>query len=65
LVKILGNVDGLIGGADEDIDAGEEGGSFSSNPGLKSFFAVESLNVSVAAGVVLLLQRIFRSFWQT
>jgi 21S rRNA (GM2251-2'-O)-methyltransferase len=53
LVKIPGNVDGLIGGVDADIDAGEEGGSFSSNPGLKSFFAVESLNVSVAAGVLL------------
>jgi 21S rRNA (GM2251-2'-O)-methyltransferase len=53
LVNIPGNVDGLIGGVDADIDAGEEGGSFSSNPGLKSFFAVESLNVSVAAGVLL------------
>jgi 21S rRNA (GM2251-2'-O)-methyltransferase len=53
LVKIPGNVDGLIGGADADTDAREDGDNFSGNPGSKSFFAVESLNVSVAAGVLL------------
>ncbi|KAK3165396.1 hypothetical protein QOZ80_1AG0032650 [Eleusine coracana subsp. coracana] len=53
LVKIPGNVDGLIEGVDADTDVGEEGDNFSGNPGLKSFLAVESLNVSVAAGVLL------------
>jgi 21S rRNA (GM2251-2'-O)-methyltransferase len=53
LIKIPGNVDGLIGGADADTDLGEDGDHFSGNPGSKSFFAVESLNVSVAAGVLL------------
>jgi 21S rRNA (GM2251-2'-O)-methyltransferase len=50
LVRIPGNVDVSVEGA--DADAGEEGDS-SSNRDLRSFLAVESLNVSVAAGVLL------------
>ncbi|XP_066314964.1 uncharacterized protein [Miscanthus floridulus] len=51
LVRIPGNVDVFVEGA--DADAGEEGDSSSSNQDLRSFLAVESLNVSVAAGVLL------------
>ncbi|TVU35150.1 hypothetical protein EJB05_17023, partial [Eragrostis curvula] len=53
LVKIPGNANGLVVGADADTDVGEEGDNYSGNPGLTSFLAVESLNVSVAAGVLL------------
>jgi len=51
LVRIPGNVDVFVEGA--GADAGEEGDSSSSNQDLRSFLAVESLNVSVAAGVLL------------
>ncbi|KAG0539339.1 hypothetical protein BDA96_03G314600 [Sorghum bicolor] len=53
LVRIPGNVDVFVEGAGADADAGEEGDSSSSNQDLRSFLAVESLNVSVAAGVLL------------
>ncbi|OEL20027.1 rRNA methyltransferase 1, mitochondrial [Dichanthelium oligosanthes] len=53
LVRIPGNADVFVEGADADTDAGEEGDSSSSNQDLRSFLAVESLNVSVAAGVLL------------
>ncbi|KAL6614544.1 hypothetical protein ACP70R_036814 [Stipagrostis hirtigluma subsp. patula] len=53
LVKIPGNVDGFVEGADADTDAGEEGDNYSGSQDMKSFLAVESLNVSVAAGVLL------------
>lgn len=55
LVRIPGNVEGFVEGADADADAdeGEEGHSSSSNQDLRPFLAVESLNVSVAAGVLL------------
>lgn len=53
LVRIPGNVDVFVEGADKDADAGEEGDSSYSNQDLRSFLAVESLNVSVAAGVLL------------
>ncbi|CAO1945015.1 unnamed protein product [Urochloa humidicola] len=59
LVRIPGNAHVSVGGADADgdadadADAGEEGDSSSSNQDLRSFLAVESLNVSVAAGVLL------------
>ncbi|XP_062206811.1 uncharacterized protein LOC133908701 [Phragmites australis] len=53
LVKIPGNVDESVIGADADTDAGEEGNNYYGNQDLKSFLAVESLNVSVAAGVLL------------
>ncbi|KAL5219904.1 hypothetical protein ABZP36_024617 [Zizania latifolia] len=52
LVRIPGNVDGSVG-ADTDMDAGGEGGNYSGNHDMKPFLAVESLNVSVAAGVLL------------
>ncbi|VAH79331.1 unnamed protein product [Triticum turgidum subsp. durum] len=56
LVKIAGNADGFV--VEEEIDAtdadiGEEGDNYSGNQDMKSFLAVESLNVSVAAGVLL------------
>ncbi|KAI5000326.1 uncharacterized tRNA/rRNA methyltransferase slr0955 isoform X1 [Hordeum vulgare subsp. vulgare] len=56
LVKIAGNTDGIV--VEEEIDAtdadvGEEGDNCSGNQDMKSFLAVESLNVSVAAGVLL------------
>lgn len=52
LVKIAGNVDGFV--VEEDTDAtdadiGEQGDNYSGNQDMKSFLAVESLNVSVAA----------------
>ncbi|CAO2166337.1 unnamed protein product [Urochloa humidicola] len=59
LVRIPGNAHVFVegadadGDADADADAGEEGDSSSSNQDLRSFHAVESLNVSVAAGVLL------------
>ncbi|CAO2182939.1 unnamed protein product [Urochloa humidicola] len=57
LVRIPGNAGVFVEGADADgdadADAGEEGDSSSSNQDLRSFLAVESLNVSVAAGVLL------------
>ncbi|KAL6845593.1 hypothetical protein ACP4OV_025088 [Aristida adscensionis] len=53
LVKIPGNVDVSVVGADADTDAAEESDNYSGNQDLKSFLAVESLNVSVAAGVLL------------
>lgn len=53
LVRIPGNVDGSFVGADTDTDGGEEGDNYSGNQDMKSFLAVESLNVSVAAGVLL------------
>ncbi|KAG8055483.1 hypothetical protein GUJ93_ZPchr0001g33063 [Zizania palustris] len=53
LVRIPGNVDGSVVGVDTDTDAGEEGDDYSGNHDMKSFLAVESLNVSVAAGVLL------------
>ncbi|KAF8751399.1 hypothetical protein HU200_012073 [Digitaria exilis] len=52
-VRIPGNADVFIEGADADTDTGEEGDNPSSNQDLRSFLAVESLNVSVAAGVLL------------
>lgn len=56
LVKIAGNADGFV--VEEEIDAtdadiGEEGDNYSGIQDMKSFLAVESLNVSVAAGVLL------------
>uniref|UniRef100_A0A453FFE7 rRNA methyltransferase 1, mitochondrial n=1 Tax=Aegilops tauschii subsp. strangulata TaxID=200361 RepID=A0A453FFE7_AEGTS len=56
LVKIAGNADGFV--VEEEIDAtdadiGEEGDNYSGSQDMKSFLAVESLNVSVAAGVLL------------
>ncbi|KAL5226687.1 hypothetical protein ABZP36_014952 [Zizania latifolia] len=53
LIRIPGNVDGSVVGADTDTNAGEEGDNYSGNHDMKSFLAVESLNVSVAAGVLL------------
>ncbi|CAL4947512.1 unnamed protein product [Urochloa decumbens] len=57
LVRIPGNAGVFVEGADADgdadADAGEEVDSSSSNQDLRSFLAVESLNVSVAAGVLL------------
>lgn len=53
LVRIPGNAGAFVEGADADTDEGEEGDSSSSNQDLRSFLAVESLNVSVAAGVLL------------
>uniref|UniRef100_A0A0D9V5G9 rRNA methyltransferase 1, mitochondrial n=1 Tax=Leersia perrieri TaxID=77586 RepID=A0A0D9V5G9_9ORYZ len=53
LVRIPGNVDGSAVGADINTDGGEEGDNYLANQDMKSFLAVESLNVSVAAGVLL------------
>lgn len=53
LVRIPGNAGVFVEGADADTDTGEEGDDPSSNQDLRSFLAVESLNVSVAAGVLL------------
>jgi len=56
LVRIPGNADVFVEGADADADADAdagEGDSPASNQDLRSFLAVESLNVSVAAGVLL------------
>ncbi|XP_062220721.1 uncharacterized protein LOC133920087 [Phragmites australis] len=53
LVKIPGNVDEFVVGADADTDAGEESDNYSVYQDSSSFLAVESLNVSVAAGVLL------------
>ncbi|PAN28601.1 hypothetical protein PAHAL_5G164900 [Panicum hallii] len=57
LVRIPGNADVFVEGADADADAdadaGEEGDSPAGSQDLRSFLAVESLNVSVAAGVLL------------
>ncbi|KAK1667166.1 hypothetical protein QYE76_055325 [Lolium multiflorum] len=51
-----GNGDGFVVGEEidaTDADIGEEGDNYSGNQDMKSFLAVESLNVSVAAGVLL------------
>nr|XP_051225952.1 uncharacterized protein LOC127343797 isoform X8 [Lolium perenne] len=51
-----GNGDGVAVGEEidaTDADIGEEGDNYTGNQDMKSFLAVESLNVSVAAGVLL------------
>ncbi|XP_072971209.1 uncharacterized protein [Typha angustifolia] len=50
LIRIPGSIDGYAGGIGADIDEGDQS---QLGQDLKSFLAVESLNVSVAAGVLL------------
>uniref|UniRef100_A0ACD5W1P9 Uncharacterized protein n=1 Tax=Avena sativa TaxID=4498 RepID=A0ACD5W1P9_AVESA len=55
LVKIAGNGDEFVVGEETDATDADigEGDNYSGNQDMKSFLAVESLNVSVAAGVLL------------